>query len=65
MFGGTAIPYVSIEWPRIQIPMAITSLLHDKGLNFPFINDNNEWEHHDVYVYERNSAGRGLDFIDT
>jgi hypothetical protein len=30
--------------PRNQIPMAITSLLQDKGLNFPFINDNNEWE---------------------
>jgi hypothetical protein len=63
--GGTASPYVSIEWPRIRIPMAITSLLHDKGLNFPFINDNNEWEHHDVYFYERNPAGRGLDFTDT
>ena len=46
--GGTASPYVNIEGPGIQIPLAITTLLHDKGLNFPFINDNNEWEQHDV-----------------
>ena len=44
--------------------MATTSLLHDKGLNFPFINDNNEWEQYVVYFYERNPAGRGLDFTD-
>ena len=51
--GSTAFNYVSIEWPGIQIPLAITSLLHDKGLNFPFINDTNEWEQYDVYFYER------------
>ena len=63
--GGTTSPYVSIEWPWIQIPMAIKSLLQDKGLIFPFINDNNEGEQHDVHFYERNPAGRGLDFTDT
>jgi hypothetical protein len=63
--GGTASPYVSNEWPMIQIAMVITAPLHDKGLNFPFINDNNEWEQHDVYFYERNPAGRGLDFTYT
>jgi len=46
--GGTTSPYVTIEWPWIQKPMVITSLLHGKGLNFPFINDNNEWEQYDV-----------------
>jgi len=63
--GGTTSPYVNIEWPGIQIPMAITSRLQVKGLNFPFINDNNDWEQHDVYFYERNPAGCGLDFTDT
>jgi hypothetical protein len=41
--GGTTSPYVNIEWPMIQIPLAITPLLHDKGLNFFLSNDNNEW----------------------
>jgi len=63
--GGTISPYVNIEWLGIQIPTAITSLLEDTGLNFPFINDNNEWEQHDVHFYERNPTGRGLDFTDT
>jgi hypothetical protein len=40
--GGTVSPYVSIENHGIQIPLAITILIHDKGLTFPFINDNNE-----------------------
>jgi hypothetical protein len=47
--GGTTIPYVIIEWSGIQISMAITSLLQDKGLNFPFIDDNTEWEQYDVH----------------
>jgi hypothetical protein len=63
--GDTASPYVNIEWPGIQIPLSITTLLHDKILNFPFLNDNNEWDQHDVNSYERNSARRGLDFADT
>ena len=45
--------------------MTVTSLLHDKGLNFLFINDDNEWEQHDVYFYDRSPAERGLDFTDT
>ena len=40
--GGIVSLYVSIEWQGIQIPMTITSLLQDKGLNFPCINDNND-----------------------
>ena len=62
---GTTNPYVSIEWPWIQIPIAIASLLYDKGINFPFINDTNEWELYNVHFYERNPVGRGLDFKDT
>ncbi len=45
--------------------MAITTPLHDKDLNFPFINDINKWGQHDVNLYERNPVGRGFDFIDT
>ena len=58
--GGTTTPYVGIDWQGIQIPMTITSLLHYKGLNFPFFNDDNEWEQHDAHFYERNPAGRRL-----
>ena len=63
--GCKASPCVNIERPGIKNPMAITSLLQDKGLNFPFINDNNEWEQHDFHFYERNPVGRGLDLTDT
>jgi hypothetical protein len=62
--GGTGSTYVCIEWPGIQIPLAITTLLQDKGLDFPFINNYNEWEQQDIFFYERNPAGRGLDFTD-
>ena len=62
---GTSSPYISLEWPGIEIPQTITSLLVDRGLNFPFINDSGSWDQHTSYFYERNPAGRGLDFTDS
>jgi hypothetical protein len=52
--GGTSSPYICLEWPCIQIPHTITSLLLDKGLNFLFINDSGAWEQHTIHFYEQN-----------
>jgi hypothetical protein len=62
--GGTNNPYACIEWPRIQIPWAILSMLDEKGLRFTLYNSKRIAEEHTLYFYERNLAGRGLDFND-
>jgi hypothetical protein len=43
---------------------AILSLLDNKGLKFTFYNDKKVAEDHSLFFYERNLAGRGLDFDD-
>jgi hypothetical protein len=60
--SGTSSPYICLEWPGIQIPQTITSLLLGKGFNFPFINDPSAWDQHTIHFYERDPARRGLDF---
>ena len=40
------------------------SLLDRKGLQFTFLNDKRVGEEHTLLLYERNPAGRGLDFDD-
>ena len=62
--GGIDNLYACIEWPGLQIPQAIISLLEQKGLRFTFYNDKREAEDHTLHFYERNSTGRGLDFDD-
>jgi hypothetical protein len=62
--GGLNNPYDIIEWPGIQIPQAILSNLGDKPLKCTFITDEGGWEEHFITFYERNPAGRGLDFTD-
>jgi hypothetical protein len=57
-------PYTCIEWPRIQIPQAILSLLDEKGLRFTFYNNKRVAEEPTLHFYERNLTGRGLDFHD-
>jgi hypothetical protein len=64
MIGGANSPYACAEWPGIQIPHAILSLLDRKGLQFTFFNDKRVGENHTLLFYERNLAGRGLDFDD-
>jgi hypothetical protein len=61
---GTNSPYACIEWPGIQTPQAILSLLDEKGLRFIFYNNKRTVEEHTLHFYERNPAGRGLDFND-
>ena len=42
--GGANNPYVCVEWPGIQIPQVILSLLNRKGLHFTFFNAKREGE---------------------
>jgi hypothetical protein len=51
-----------MQWPGIQIPKAIISLLDTKDLLVDFIDDTGGTEQHYIQFYERNPAGRGLDF---
>ena len=53
-----------MEWPGIQIHEAIASNLIDKLLKFNFITTKGNTEEHFIAFYERNPAGRGLDFTD-
>ena len=62
--GGANSPYACAEWPGIQIPQTILSLLNNKGLQFTFYNDKREASVHALLLYERNTTGRGLDFDD-
>ena len=62
--GGPNSPYACAEWPGIQIPQAILALLDNKGLRITFFNDKRDREDHILHFYERNPAGRGLDFDD-
>ena len=51
-----------MEWPGIQIPHAISTMLNEIGLRFNFITHTGSYEEGDLYFYDRNPAGRGLDF---
>ena len=41
--GGIASPYATIEWPGVQIPLALTAILQNKELNITLINNNGEY----------------------
>ena len=58
-------PFLCMEWPGIQIPQAILSLLDTKGIVYHFLDDKGAWEESTLLFYERNPAGRGMDFDDT
>jgi hypothetical protein len=62
--GGINNPFASMEWPGIQIPEAILSLLDTKGITYHFLDDKGAWEESALWFYERNPARRGLDFDD-
>ena len=42
--GGNNIPFACMEWPGIQIPQAILSLLNTKGITYHFLDDKGAWE---------------------
>ena len=61
--GEIASPYATIEWPRVQIPQALTTILQDKAIKITLINNEGEFQDEaPIYFYERNPTGRGLDF---
>ena len=60
--GGVSNPYASMEWPGIHIPHAISTMLNEIGLRFNFVTYTGSCEEGDLYFYDRNPAGRGLDF---
>ncbi len=52
-----------MEWPRIQITQsAIIGNLSDKTLKCNFITNTGAREEHQLALYEKNLAGRELDF---
>ncbi len=63
--GGTSCPFPFMEWPGIQIPQAVLKLLGTKVIRFHFIADKGSWEEYLIHFYERNMAGRELDFDDS
>jgi hypothetical protein len=46
MVGNANNPYACMQWPGIQIPQAIISLLDAKDLLVNFIDDNGNTEQH-------------------
>ena len=62
--GGVNSPYATIDLPGIQIPQAIISNLDEKPLKCSFITNAGKWEDHYLTFYERNPAGRELDFTE-
>ncbi len=62
--GGIASPYATIEWPGVQTPQALTAKLQDNGKKFALLNNDGKYQHAPIIFYERNLAGRGLDFND-
>ncbi len=62
--GGANIPYACMQWPGVQIPHAIINLLDTKDLLVNFSDDNGGTEQRIFRFYERNPAGKGLDFDD-
>ena len=64
--GGPNSPYASIDWPDFQIPQTIISLLANINvrLTLPLVNDEGTLRDAHILFYDRNPAGRGLDFDD-
>ena len=53
-----------MEWRVIQIPQAISTILNEIGLRFNFVTNTDSYEEGDLYFYDMNPAGRGLDFAE-
>ena len=48
----------------MQTPHALTAILEDLGINIVLLNIDGEFQDAPIFFYERNPAGRGLDFND-
>ena len=62
--GGVISPYANMEWPGIHIPQAILTMLNEIELQFNFVIDTGSYEEGDLYFYDMNPTGRGLDFAE-
>ncbi len=51
-----------MEWPGIQIPQALLTLLEDRSLLCPFSQEEGYTYKSNIYLYDRNPAGKELDF---
>jgi len=51
-----------MEWPGIKIPQALLILLDDKPLLCPFSQEEGYTYTCNIYFYDRNPAGKELDF---
>ena len=63
---GQASKFISMEFPETQIPLALRTLLADQDLSLvlPLLSEGGKLEPRPASVYDRNPAGRGLDFDD-
>ncbi len=57
-------PYACMEWPGIQISQALLTLLEDRPLLCPFSQDDGYTYNSNIYLYDRNPAGKELDLLD-
>jgi hypothetical protein len=60
--GRISSPYAVIEWLGVHIPQATTSVLQNRGIKLSLINNDGEYQDTTIYFYDRNQAGRGLEF---
>ena len=51
-----------MEWPGIQIPQSLLTLLDDKPLLCPFSQEEGYVYTSNIYFYDRNLASKELDF---
>jgi hypothetical protein len=51
-----------MEWPKIQIPLALLTAMDDIPLLCPFPQDEGYIYTSNLYFYDRNPAGKELDF---
>ena len=60
--GGVTFPCACMEWPGIQIPHALIILREDRFLLCPFSDVDGNANNNEIHFYDRNPAGKGLDF---
>jgi hypothetical protein len=60
--GDPTGPYAYMEWPGIQIPKALLTLLDDIPLLCPFSQEEGYTYINNLYFYDRNLASKELDF---
>jgi len=60
--GDPTGPYACIEWPGIQIPHVLLTVLDGRPLLCSFSQEEGYTYSSNIYFYDRNPAGKELDF---